>query len=102
MPSLAQVSRAIRAKSSAPSLEMKVTSAPTRAAATDWLEPLPPGPSLKPEPKMVSPIRGCARSAEGEVGDEDAEDGDALFAAHRKRPQAASGGMTPFLKAKQP
>jgi len=40
----AQVSRAIRAKSSAPTFEMKVTSAPTRAAATAWLEPLPPGP----------------------------------------------------------
>ena len=58
---------------------MKVTSAPTRAAATDWFEPLPPGPSLKPEPMIVSPISGMTAGAEREVGDEDAEDGDAAL-----------------------
>src|SRR5262249_21821874 len=52
-------------KASLPILEMKVTLPPTRAAATDWFEPLPPGPILKPEPAMVSPITGSrpARNA---------------------------------------
>src|SRR5687767_3074779 len=52
-------------KASRPILEMKVTLAPTRAAATDWFDPLPPGPILKPEPTMVSPSFGCrpARNA---------------------------------------
>ena len=83
---------------------MKVTSAPTRAAATDWFEPLPPGPILKPEPMIVSPIPGMRAGAEREVGDEDAEDGDAASSPRpwSARPQAASGGITPFLKTKQP
>src|SRR5262245_52983312 len=44
---------------------MKVTLPPARAAATDWFDPLPPGPILKPEPTMVSPSFGCrpARNA---------------------------------------
>src|SRR5687768_10183265 len=37
---------------------MNVTSAPTRAAATDWFDPFPPGPSLKSEPIKVSPVEG--------------------------------------------
>src|SRR5262249_39662158 len=45
-----------------PILLTNTTLAPTRAAATDWFEPLPPGPMRKPEPKMVSPIAG-SRSA---------------------------------------
>ena len=38
---------------------------------------------------------------ERDVGDEDAEDRDAALVCHR-RAQAASGGITPFLKTKQP
>src|SRR5690348_3194906 len=68
MPSAFHVDRAMRPKSSLPRREMKVTAAPARAAATDWFEPLPPGPSLKPDPVMVSPMPGMrparkARSA---------------------------------------
>src|SRR6185437_14145703 len=68
MPSASQVESAMRPKSSFPRREMKVTAAPARAAATDWFDPLPPGPSLKPEPVMVSPMPGMrparkARSA---------------------------------------
>jgi len=53
---------AISANGSWPSRVMKETSAPRRAAATAWLEPLPPGPNAKPVPRMVSPMRG-ARAA---------------------------------------
>ena len=95
-----QVARAMSPKASGPILEMKVTAPPRRAAATDWFEPLPPGPILKPEPAMVSPIAGMPPGAEGEIGDEDAEDGDAASCAMRLN--ASSGGMTPFLKTKQP
>src|SRR5262245_7252012 len=65
MPSSCQVLSAMSPNASRPSLVMKVTLAPTRAAATDWFEPLPPGPILKPEPMMVSPILGSrpARNA---------------------------------------
>src|SRR5882762_5107709 len=44
---------------------MKATSPPARAAATDWFDPLPPGPSLKPLDSRVSPIIGsrAARKA---------------------------------------
>src|SRR5512134_41763 len=65
MPSRSQVLSATAPKSSLPSLEMKETLAPARAAATAWFEPLPPGPILKPEPVMVSPILGSrpARNA---------------------------------------
>src|SRR5262245_32222739 len=65
MPSSFQVLSAMSPKASRPSLEMIVTLAPSRAAATDWLEPLPPGPILKPEPVIVSPILGSrpARNA---------------------------------------
>src|SRR4249920_1879049 len=64
-PSLRQVARAMSPKASRPIREMKVTAPPTRAAATDWFEPLPPGPILKPEPMIVSPILGSrpARNA---------------------------------------
>src|SRR5579859_6695276 len=55
-------------KGSEPSLEMKLTLPPARAAATAWLEPLPPGPSLNDWPMRVSPHAGTrsvrkARSA---------------------------------------
>src|SRR5437762_2393644 len=68
IPSLRQVVKAMAANSSLPSFDMKVTSAPARAAATAWFEPLPPGPILKPEPAIVSPMPGMrparkARSA---------------------------------------
>src|SRR6266545_2112445 len=68
MPSFRHVAEAMAPNSSPPIFEMNVTLAPTRAAATAWLEPLPPGPSLKPEPAMVSPMPGMrlarkARSA---------------------------------------
>src|SRR5262245_54290595 len=65
MPSSFQVLSAMSPKASRPILEMKVTLAPARAAATDWFEPLPPGPIAKPEPVMVSPILGSrpARNA---------------------------------------
>src|SRR5262249_47135324 len=62
MPSRCQVASAISPKASPPILLTNVTLAPTRAAATDWFEPLPPGPMRKPEPKIVSPIAG-SRSA---------------------------------------
>ena len=78
---------------------MKCTSPPACAAATDWFEPLPPGPSAKVWPRMVSPIRGCAVGAVGGVGDEDAEDDD--LAGHG-RSGSASGGITPLRKMKQP
>src|ERR1039458_10620033 len=47
---------------------MKLAGAPARAAATAWLEPLPPGPSWKERPMKVSPQVGSlsvrkARSA---------------------------------------
>ena len=77
---------------------MKLTSAPSRAAATAWFDPLPPGPSLKLRPRIVSPIRGAAVGAVGGVGDEDAEDDDAVRAP---MPQA-SGGITPLRSAMQP
>src|SRR5262252_7293648 len=65
MPSRCQVASAMSPKASPPILLTNVTLAPTRAAATDWFEPLPPGPMRKPEPKMVSPIAGrrSARNA---------------------------------------
>ena len=55
-------------KESSPSLEMKLTRPPARAAATAWLEPLPPGPNLNDWPMSVSPQAGTrsvrkARSA---------------------------------------
>src|SRR5215510_9933169 len=65
IPSRCQVASAISPKASPPILLTNVTLAPTRAAATDWFEPLPPGPIRKPEPKIVSPIAGnrSARNA---------------------------------------
>src|SRR5262245_50920111 len=65
MPSLFQVASAMSPKASQPILVTNVTLAPTRAAATAWFEPLPPGPILKPEPNSVSPIAGIrpARNA---------------------------------------
>ena len=49
---------------------------------------------------MVSPIFGMPIRAEGEIGDEDAENGHCLPAsAIRLIP---SGGITPFVKTKQP
>ena len=77
---------------------MKLTSAPSRAAATAWFEPLPPGPSLKlsPEDRLAHARRPVG--AIGGVGDEDAEDDDAVRARHAQ----ASGGITPLRKAKQP
>ena len=50
------------AKASSPRRVTKLTSAPSRAAATAWLEPLPPGPSRNALPRIVSPMRG-GRSA---------------------------------------
>lgn len=41
-----------------PILQMKLTRAPARAAATAWFEPLPPGPIEKLLPAIVSPIFG--------------------------------------------
>ena len=96
MPSAAQVLSAISPKESRPSLAMKLTSPPARAAATDWFEPLPPGPMAKPWPSRVSPITGRRLARKREVRHEDSENGNA-WAAH-----GASGGMTPFLKTKQP
>src|ERR1035438_5424325 len=68
MPSVLYRSRARSPKGSLPSLLMKLTRAPARAAATAWLEPLPPGPSWKELPMKVSPHAGSfsvrnARSA---------------------------------------
>src|SRR5215510_4866154 len=65
IPSRCQVASAISPKASPPILLTNVTLAPTRAAATDWFEPLPPGPMRKPDPKIVSPIAGSrpARNA---------------------------------------
>ena len=77
---------------------MRLTLAPARAAATAWFEPLPPGPILKPEPISVSPMIRLAVGAKGQIGDEDAEDRNALF--HRQ--SQAFGGITPFLRMKQP
>ena len=79
---------------------MKVTSAPSRPAATAWFEPLPPGPSLKSDPEDGLAHARLARGAVGGVGDEDAEDDDRLLRRHGAQP--ASGGMTPLRKAKQP
>src|ERR1700710_750685 len=46
--------RAMRPKSSSPSLAMNCTFAPSRATAIAWFEPLPPGPMRKPLPMTVS------------------------------------------------
>src|SRR5580704_10988671 len=46
------------AKSSSPTLLMKWTFAPRRAAATDWFDPFPPGPRRNSDPKTVSPQTG--------------------------------------------
>ena len=103
MPSFFQVASAIAPNSSLPILEMKVTSAPTRAAATDWFEPLPPGPSLKPEPMMVSPISGCGPARNARSATKTPRMATPRFSlAIDAGAQAASGGMTPFLKTKQP
>ncbi len=56
-PAPDQVSSAICAKGSRPSRVIMCASAPARAAATAWFEPLPPGPRLKALPRIVSPIR---------------------------------------------
>jgi len=62
MPSTSQVARAIWPNASLPMRVQNTTSAPARAAATAWFEPLPPGPILNALPAIVSPINGM-RSA---------------------------------------
>ena len=57
-PASAHVFIAMSANGSCPRRVMNDTGAPSRAAATAWLEPLPPGPKAKLVPKMVSPRRG--------------------------------------------
>ena len=37
---------------------MNETGLPARAAATAWFDPLPPGPTEKPLPVIVSPTTG--------------------------------------------
>ena len=88
------------ANGSTPSRVRKVTSAPSRPAATAWFEPLPPGPSLKDCAEDRLAHARLAGGAIGGVGDEDAEDDDRL--AGRHVPYSASGGTTPLRKAKQP
>ncbi len=53
---------------------------------------------------MVSPIAGMRAGAKRQIGDEHAEDRDAASRVSHGLipPHAASGGMTPFLKTKQP
>src|SRR5579885_2608523 len=48
----------MRPNASRPSLLMKAVRPPRRAAATAWLEPLPPGPVRKRLPSTVSPQTG--------------------------------------------
>src|SRR6185437_632128 len=55
MPSLASPWRNWRPKASTPSAPTRATSAPSRAAATAWLAPLPPGTVTNRSPRMVSP-----------------------------------------------
>src|SRR5271165_504568 len=49
---------AISPKASRPNLVIRRTSLFSRAAATAWFEALPPGPSLKAIPRIVSPHLG--------------------------------------------
>ncbi len=65
IPSADHVSRASLPNASSPSRESICTSAPARAAATAWFDPLPPGPSANPLPISVSPQPGsrAARNA---------------------------------------
>jgi hypothetical protein len=105
MPSFRQVASADAPNSSLPSREMIVTAAPTRAAATAWFEPLPPGPILKPEPAIVSPIPGMrparnARSATKMPRMATPRLPVAIVRVLRAQPDGAR--MTPFLKTKQP
>src|SRR5215471_6378727 len=48
----------MRPKVSSPSLVIKATEPPARAAAPAWFEPLPPGPTRKSPPSTVSPQAG--------------------------------------------
>ena len=57
-PASAQAASPISAKESRPIREMNCTAAPSRAAATAWFEPLPPGLSATLSPMTVSPMRG--------------------------------------------
>ena len=57
-PASAQAASPISAKESRPIRDMNCTSAPSRAAATAWFDPLPPGLSATLSPMTVSPIRG--------------------------------------------
>ena len=49
---------AMLAKSSFPRRDIKCTFPPANAAATAWLDPLPPGPRENSFPIIVSPISG--------------------------------------------
>ena len=86
------------AKSSFPRREIKCTFPPANAAATAWLDPLPPGPSENSFPIIVSPILGWR---------------DARYAVSAtKTPRItislfdildhSSGGMTPLRSIKHP
>jgi hypothetical protein len=46
---------------------MKLTRPPARDAATAWLEPLPPGPSLNDWPISVSPQAGMRLARKVEI-----------------------------------
>src|SRR5260370_27483391 len=58
IPFSLKIFRAITAEASGPSLVIRRTSALSRAAATAWFEPFPPGPILNASPRMVSPHFG--------------------------------------------
>ena len=58
MPSLARSATARRPNSSSPIAPTKTTRAPSRAAATAWLAPFPPGWRAKLPPVTVSPGTG--------------------------------------------
>ena len=57
-PSSRKLSRDLRPNTSLPSRATKDTFAPSLAAATAWLAPLPPGTIRKSPPRIVSPGTG--------------------------------------------
>ena len=83
-PSASSAARAAVPNASSPTAPMKNVRAPSRAAATAWLPPLPPWCCAKRPPMTVSPGSGKPLRRDDEVLVDRADDDDP--ASHRRTP----------------